>query len=99
MSEFATDLRRALIHAVPGSGAPRPVALISVEGNLEYWRRAYDLATDALLESPLGDTDALIAATENLEVVRLRLAAAVRQYRRARAEAEGRRWLRGVSRG
>lgn len=89
-------LRRPDVRALPGTGSPRPVSLLSAYLHLEYWRKAYDLATDALLDTQEGDAEALIEAACELEVVRRRLAAAVTRYRRARRQDAGRRWLRSV---
>ena len=103
MTAFAHDLRRSLIRAVPGRGRPLRVnadqglALATVD--LDSWRAAYDLATDELLCSSVGDDEALFAASDRLEVVRVELNAALRRYKRALAESQGRRWLKAVPRG
>jgi len=98
VAEFATDLRRALIRAVPGTGHPRSLtpaqAWRLALANVEHWDDAVYRAHVAVIDSEPGK---MLAAVEAWHAAEERLAAAGRRERRARLEAQGRRWLSGVT--
>lgn len=97
MAEFAHDLRRALIRAVPGRGQPRPFtpaqAWRLALANVEYWDDAVYQAHRAVIDS---EPSRMLAAVDAWHATEDRLAAAHRRERRARLEANGRRWLKLV---
>ena len=100
MTALAPALRRALIHAVPGSGQPRPFTPAQAWrlslANVEFWDDAVYQAQLAAIDAPPGQ---LLAAVDRWRAAQQRLAAALLRERRARFEAGGRPWLKAVPRG
>ncbi len=100
MAEFATDLRRALIHAVPGTGRPRPFtpaqAWRLALANVEHWDDAVYQAHRAVIDA---EPSRMLPAVDAWHLAEERLAAALRRETRARCEALGRPWLKAVTRG